>query len=150
MNFTCEFSFKNASQKEIEMYEFKHHSSEAALKRRSFEFRVVEKLAVSFFGECPNFQTLVHHADKRDISPVHCRKGKKVIDFFVPKQKFLFRTSSEGLRFSIVKVIDLRGIFFWLVVCEQYRQGFLLPMYVINAFGNIVRTKRGKPCKFVH
>ncbi len=139
------------------MYEFKHHSSEAILKRRSFDFRAYEKLAITFFSDCPNFLSLVLHTDLSDITPIHCKKGRnqkdnkqEIVDFFVPKQDFHLRTSSDGLRFSLVKVQAVGGRYFWLVVCEQYRQGFLLPEYVFNRFGHPVRMKRGRPCQFTH
>lgn len=125
-------------------YEFKHHSSEATLKRRSFDFRKLEQLAVIRFVECPNFLTLVLHTDSTDTTPLHCKTegSLQVMDFFVPQQLFIFQTSPEGLRFSVVKVRDVEGVYFWLIVCELNKQGFLVTLDTLNESGFPVEDEK--------
>ena len=73
-----------------------------------------------------------------------------VLDFFVPKQEMCLRLSEDGIRFSVVRVFCEKNVGFWLVVCEQNRQGFLLPSYVLNNFANPVRLRRKKSYKTIY
>ena len=132
------------------MYEFKNHvigvkKGEARLKR-------LEALAIIHFSECPKFLTLATHTNLLDVTPIHCyrERDRKVIDFTVPKQSFIFLINKTGLRFSVLKVFNENGKLHWLVVCEGNRRGFLLPGYVLNRFANPVKLKRGSPGRIVH
>jgi len=134
------------------MYEFKHHSTGDHIPRGNFDFRKLEKLAFVFFAECPRFMTLMLHVNLLETSPIHCFRAsdRKVLDFFVPKQEICLRLSEDGIRFSVVRVFCEKNVGFWLVVCEQNRQGFLLPSYVLNNFANPVRLRRKKSYKTIY
>lgn len=116
------------------VYEFKHRSAESYLPVGSFDFRSLERLRVALFCECPRLLTLMRHASLEETSPVHCfRAGdRKILKFFVPQQILHSRTSREGLRFLLLKVLSENGCSFWLVMCEWNRQGFLLPGYILR------------------
>ena len=117
------------------VYEFKHHSSVSGLPVGNFDFRSLERLRVALFCECPKLLTLMRHANLEETSPVHCfRAGdRKALEFSVPQQRLHSRTSKEGLRFLLLKVLSEKGSSFWLVMCEWNRQGFLLPDYILKA-----------------
>ncbi len=110
------------------MHEFKHVASTTGLPRGDFDHVKMKKKALIHFRECPKVLTLARHTDLEEDTPVHCQRNDGVIiDYRVPRQNLQFLISKEGLRFSVVCVISSRLSRYWLVVCENYRKGFLVP-----------------------
>lgn len=127
------------------------HSVAQSAKRLKQEMKCFERMAIAFFIECPKFLTLVRHADQAETTMLHCyKRGKKPVDFGVPKQEVKIQTTSDGIPFSAVSVLTEDGEKRWLIVNIANRQGFLLPGYVFNEFHHPVRLRRGYPGKIAH
>jgi hypothetical protein len=120
-------------------------------KRLKQEMKEFEKLALAFFIECPKFLTLGRHSDLEETTPLHCYKaGRKIRDFGAPRQSLQIHTTKDGIPFAKLLVLDKEEKPHWLVVNIANRQGFLLPGYVFNEYGNVVRLKRGSPGRIIH
>ncbi len=110
------------------MYEFRNDSPHYKRRRGSFGLRRWERRALKTFVECPKILTLAMHAELVEVTPLHCwcAKTRKQIDFLVPKQTIISKTTGGGVDYLILKVITTRGTNRWLVVCSANRRGFLL------------------------
>jgi hypothetical protein len=117
------------------MYEFKHHPSiSGTCAAGTFDPIRLRRFAVIDFAESPKVLTLARHADREDVTEIHCYTAKKKdrIDFQVLGQKLVFKYDKNGSRFTVVNVIDMRGSIFVLVVHEISRRGFLLNPYCLT------------------
>ena len=130
------------------MYEFKHYPSGVEIPTVStpFDFVALQALALFRFVECPKFLTLARHTNLEEVTPLHCIAAitKQQIDLQVPRQGLLCKFDTEGLRFTVLRVVTENKHPCWLVVCEQRRQGFLLSSHVLNKFGNKIVSRRRK------
>ncbi len=130
------------------MYEFKNESPHHNRRRGSFGLRRWERLALMRFAECPKVLTLAMHAERIETTPLHCwcADTRKQVDFLVPKQTIISKTTGGGVDFLILKVITTHGTNRWLVVCASNRRGFLLEERAFSRYLGltVLRTAKTK------
>lgn len=130
------------------MDEFKYSPSfyHRSASRGAFSLKGLLPLATAKFWNAPKFLTLARHVDLIDTTPLHCIcvGTNHEMSLSVPHQKLLLKVSDEGALFSAVRVITASGRVCWLVVSQPDRQGFLLPLHVLNVYGNKVSSRRIK------
>lgn len=115
------------------MREFKDVVSVTGLRRGDFAYEKIMKRAICHFSEVPKILTLARHTDLEEDTPIHClRTDGVVIDYSVPKQDLHLRLTKTGLRFSVVRVVSSRFSTYWMVACENYRKGFLVPYLLLK------------------